>query len=532
MAPSAPRPRSAPPWPWPRRSPSPAFAVVMPLVMSAIPPQGAARAVPRAEPARRDARATCSRSRVILPLALLAARRLAPGSPPGSAPALLGARRRCSPPRCSRRSSRSRLAGALGGQRRRAAPCSPPRRVWWLSRRRSSRVALRPPAPRARAARTPRRPRVARSRRARRSSALLCFAELGSVSPLALAAGRARGGRRVRRRRPLRAAPAAAAVGRSRSTSRCSARVLLARPRPADLPARAGGRRRRDRARDRHHPVPPRLPARPGQRGARRPRDARSDTASQYGVTSIYLLAGWFQVAPIGYGTLGLLTGALTALWFGAGYCVLRLAGTSRLLAAAALGVAVVALVFNLRLSGRRAAAVRPAALRAADGRRPRGGRGRALPRPARAGRRRRRSRRRPLLGLVARGVRLHARSCSPPGLRPGLARRRRRRPRGWRATALAAALACVARARAVRRSRRSSATGRLPDWGEYLAYLREFLFGALGRPHLRRRALDARRSRSAPATPPRPPRSSSWRAAAARSCERERAGAGRARRA
>ena len=50
-------------------------------------------------------------------------------------------------------------------------------------------------------------------------------------------------------------------------------------------------------------------------------------TASQYGVTSIYLLAAWFQLAPIGYGTLGLLTGALTALWFGAGYGILRLAG-------------------------------------------------------------------------------------------------------------------------------------------------------------------------------------------------------------
>src|SRR4051812_18175601 len=71
-------------------------------------------------------------------------------------------------------------------------------------------------------------------------------------------------------------------------------------------------------------------------------------TASQYGVSSIYLLAAWFQIAPIGYGTLGLLTGALTALWFGAGYGVLRLAGTSRLVSVAASGVAVDPLVFNL----------------------------------------------------------------------------------------------------------------------------------------------------------------------------------------
>jgi hypothetical protein len=71
------------------------------------------------------------------------------------------------------------------------------------------------------------------------------------------------------------------------------------------------------------------------------------DTASQYGVGSIYLLAGWFNVVPIGYGTSGLLDGVLTALYFAAGYCVLRLAGASRLLAAAALVVGLIALVLN-----------------------------------------------------------------------------------------------------------------------------------------------------------------------------------------
>ncbi len=71
------------------------------------------------------------------------------------------------------------------------------------------------------------------------------------------------------------------------------------------------------------------------------------DTASQYGVGSIYLLAGWFELAPIGYGTLGLLSGILSALVFAAGYCVLRMAGASRLLAAGAMVVAVVALIFN-----------------------------------------------------------------------------------------------------------------------------------------------------------------------------------------
>ena len=72
------------------------------------------------------------------------------------------------------------------------------------------------------------------------------------------------------------------------------------------------------------------------------------DTASQYGVGSIYLLAGWFQLAPIGYGTFGFLDGILTALLYVAGYCLLRVAGASRLLAAAALALAVVVLAFNL----------------------------------------------------------------------------------------------------------------------------------------------------------------------------------------
>ena len=72
------------------------------------------------------------------------------------------------------------------------------------------------------------------------------------------------------------------------------------------------------------------------------------DTSSQYGVAPIYLLAAWFQLAPISYGTLGLLDGILYAMAFAVGYCTLRLAGTSRLLAAGALVLAVVALVYNL----------------------------------------------------------------------------------------------------------------------------------------------------------------------------------------
>ncbi len=72
------------------------------------------------------------------------------------------------------------------------------------------------------------------------------------------------------------------------------------------------------------------------------------DTASQYGVGSIYLLAGWFNLAPIGYGTLGFLSGALSALTFAAGYCVMRFARTPRSVAVPVMLVAVVVLAFNL----------------------------------------------------------------------------------------------------------------------------------------------------------------------------------------
>jgi len=69
---------------------------------------------------------------------------------------------------------------------------------------------------------------------------------------------------------------------------------------------------------------------------------------SQYGVGSVYFLAAWFHLAPIGYGTLRLLDGILTASFFAAGYSVLRVAGAPRLLAIPAMAVAVVALVYAL----------------------------------------------------------------------------------------------------------------------------------------------------------------------------------------
>jgi hypothetical protein len=71
------------------------------------------------------------------------------------------------------------------------------------------------------------------------------------------------------------------------------------------------------------------------------------ETSSQYGVGSIYLIAAWSQLLPIGYGTFGLLDGVLTALYFTAGFLVLRLAGVTRLLSVAALAIGVVGLVYS-----------------------------------------------------------------------------------------------------------------------------------------------------------------------------------------
>jgi hypothetical protein len=74
-----------------------------------------------------------------------------------------------------------------------------------------------------------------------------------------------------------------------------------------------------------------------------------NDPVSQYGVGLIYFVAGWFHVAPIGYGTFGFLDGLLTALFYIAGYAVLRLAGVRRLLAVVAIALGVVAFVYNFR---------------------------------------------------------------------------------------------------------------------------------------------------------------------------------------
>ena len=72
------------------------------------------------------------------------------------------------------------------------------------------------------------------------------------------------------------------------------------------------------------------------------------DVLSQYGVGSIYFLAGAFAVIPISNGTLGLVEGLLSALMFVGTFVTLRFAGVSRLVAATTMAVAVTVLVYGL----------------------------------------------------------------------------------------------------------------------------------------------------------------------------------------
>ena len=71
------------------------------------------------------------------------------------------------------------------------------------------------------------------------------------------------------------------------------------------------------------------------------------DTSSQYGVGVFYFLSAFFDIAPLGYGALGLLTGFLTGLQFALAYGVLRLAGVARTLAIPAIIAAVLGLVLG-----------------------------------------------------------------------------------------------------------------------------------------------------------------------------------------
>jgi hypothetical protein len=204
------------------------------------------------------------------------------------------------------------------------------------------------------------------------------------------------------------------------------------------------------------------------------------DTASQYGVGSIYLLAGWFQLAPIGYGTFGLLDGILTALLYVAGYCLLRIAGASRLLATAALAVGVVALVFNL-----------PYPVGALPEQGPlRFGLPIALILATVVGARwPGRSRVASATALVIVGLSsiwafeafvytiatFVAMACFSAWMLPPAERRR------WLVRQGALAAAASVSAHLIFAGATLAASGQLPDWGQYLAFLNNFLFGKLG---------------------------------------------------
>lgn len=70
-------------------------------------------------------------------------------------------------------------------------------------------------------------------------------------------------------------------------------------------------------------------------------------TLSQYGVGSIVFIAGWFDLVGTSNGTLGILDGILQAFVFVAAYLVMRMAGASRILAGAAMVVALIVLVWG-----------------------------------------------------------------------------------------------------------------------------------------------------------------------------------------
>lgn len=204
------------------------------------------------------------------------------------------------------------------------------------------------------------------------------------------------------------------------------------------------------------------------------------DTLSQYGVGSIYFLAGAFSFIPIGNGTLGLIEGALSALMFVGAWAVMRIAGVSRPLAASAMAVAVVALVYGLQypLGG----LLQHGAIRfglpigivlgaVAEARWP------AAATPARALQ---------LLTVAVASiwaleaftyVALTVVVVAAVGVFLDSAGERRRALVTWLAQLVAA---CVA-AHVLLAAATLIATGELPDWGWYLNTLREFLVGEIG---------------------------------------------------
>jgi hypothetical protein len=197
---------------------------------------------------------------------------------------------------------------------------------------------------------------------------------------------------------------------------------------------------------------------------------------SQYGVGLVYLLDAWFHLVPIGYGTLGALDGILTALFYIAAYGILRIAGAGRALAAAAIGVALVGLIYGLQYGVGALPETGPLrfglpmallAARTAEMRWPgsRAGAGLAFG----------------VLGLSAvwafeafayTVLTFLAIGAAQAWLRPSAQRRR------WLTGQLAIAVGVCVAVHVLLAVITLVVAGRLPDWGQYLTYVRSFLLG------------------------------------------------------
>jgi hypothetical protein len=452
------------------------FAVVMPLPLLAIDPVALPPPIPP-QNQRAETLVYLLAFAVILPLALVAGRRLADrigaGGNGSALPALSGllAAALAAAVGAVRLAGVLELGDGVGAVLAAAA-------LWWAG---AAAVLLRAARP---------QPWPALLRLARRAApvwavaaallfgALLCFADLGSVSPLGLALGAVLTAGAVAAHGRLGAARPLGRWGTAADAALIAVLLLVVPDlvifRPED--AAANPLVAIETGIFQFHQNFLLGPANEVLHG----RAMLVDTASQYGVGSIYLLAAWFRLAPIGYGTLGLLTGAMTALWFAAGYCVVRLGGVSRPLAAAALGIGVVALIFNLTYpvgalpqSGPLRFGLPMAVLLAIVA-------GERFPARARAAR----ACALAVIGvaaiwsleglaytLIVFGATTGAQAwLSPP---PGRLRRLGRR-------AAEAVIACAC-GHVLFAAATLAAAGRLPDWGQYLAYLREFLFGDLG---------------------------------------------------
>lgn len=204
------------------------------------------------------------------------------------------------------------------------------------------------------------------------------------------------------------------------------------------------------------------------------------DTVSQYGVGSIYAIAGWLALTEPTNGMVGLVDGLLIAAMFAGGYAVLRLAGVPRILAAGALAVCMIVLVWGLLypVGGLlQHGAIRfglPMGVLVAGVVEARSGRGAAIARwvaPAFVGLS-------SIWALEAFGYTVATWAAivavgawlEPRGRRAGFVLRRGLLALGASAAAhIALALATLVLA------------GELPDWGMYLQTLREFLSGEVG---------------------------------------------------